>query len=196
LHKEVRDKALDLVVAGQIDSSCFWHIYWGRLLDDFEVRRTKFREQGAIETVLLWLVVVITISGVALAALQLLASYKLATLGKGQIDQTQEISFEARGNVSVKSSVTGLLILIVSFAFFLVYVGYVYPVNESRALGFGATDPGQLANPQSRPPANPADALLKPLLSSPPQGTVQPQKPTTDGTPTDSSAKPPVGERK
>ena len=73
--------------------------------------------------------VIITISGVVLAAVQLIASYKLASTGRAEFAQTSELMLQ-RDRVLLKSSVTGLLILTASFAFFFVYVVWVYTIRE------------------------------------------------------------------
>jgi hypothetical protein len=130
---QIRSKAtmekFDLDLLHRIDAVCYDHVYSLRLLDDFQIRRLKVVEQNTTDFVLLWMVVAITISGVILAGLQLFGSYRLASLGKGEFAQSGEVSFAARGDMSAKSSVTGLLILVVSFAFFLAYIGLVYPVH-------------------------------------------------------------------
>lgn len=109
----------------QATSLCYRHLHGQGLLNDFKIRRLKFIQQTYDERVLLWMVVVITLSGVFLAGLQLLASFKLASIGSGNFDQQTEMSIE-QGKLSVKSSLTGLLILICSFAFFWVFVYEVF----------------------------------------------------------------------
>jgi hypothetical protein len=60
----------------------------------------------------------------------LLAAYRLAVAGHGDhLAQQQEITLE-QNKISLKSSVTGLLILVVSFAFFMVYVAWVFTIRE------------------------------------------------------------------
>jgi hypothetical protein len=100
-------------------------------LDDYRIRRMKFEQQYYAEGVTLWMVVAITISGVMLAAVQLMASYKLALIGKEAFAQDSSMALE-QGKVSLKSSITGLFILTISFAFFLVYVLYIYTITEAN----------------------------------------------------------------
>ena len=61
---------------------CNKQIYQTLNNDDFLIRREKFRLQQFDERINLWLVVTITLSGVALAASQLRMSYKIALSGK------------------------------------------------------------------------------------------------------------------
>jgi hypothetical protein len=93
-----------------------------------------FIEQHFMGRVILWMVVGMTISGVLLAAVQLMAAYRLAESGRGTLGDDGSISMES-GKISVKSSVTGLLILVVSFAFFLVFVERVYTIRRISDTG-------------------------------------------------------------
>jgi hypothetical protein len=95
------------------------------LLNDFTVRKLNFVQQYRANGILMWMVVVITISGVILAGLQLFASYQLAVTQRTALAGSDELSLK-RDQIVLKSSVTGVLILLLSFAFFLVYVLYVY----------------------------------------------------------------------
>lgn len=104
---------------------CYSQLYGEGLINDFQIRRLKFIQQAYDEQVLLWMVVAITISGVALAGVQLFVSFRLASSGKTDFDQGGEISLE-RNRLSLKSSVTGLFILALSFAFFIVFVYEVF----------------------------------------------------------------------
>src|ERR1043166_2740049 len=79
------------------------------------------------------MVVSITISGVILAGLQILASYKLASAGKVAFEQAGEVTMDTH-SMAVKSSVVGVVLRAISFAFFLVFVLYVYtftPISNS-----------------------------------------------------------------
>ena len=107
---------------------CYAQLHGQGLLNGFQIRRLKFLRQD-YERNLLWMVVAITISGVFLAALQLLGSYRLAMAGRGAFDQTGEIAL-ARDQISLKSSITGLFILVVSFAFFAVFVFGIFQITE------------------------------------------------------------------
>lgn len=109
---------------------CYKELSAQSQLDDFRLRTLKYLQQSHDQNVLLWMVVAITISGVALAAVQLLASFRLASAGRGELARDAELSIE-QGRISLKSSVTGLLILVVSFAFFTVFVYEIYRLRDS-----------------------------------------------------------------
>jgi hypothetical protein len=108
---------------------CGNQIFNGLYLDDFLIRRQKFIQQELDERVNLWLVVAITASGVILAALQLFMSFKLASEGRLDFTKDSQLAVEA-GKISLKSSITGVLILALSLAFFMIYVVYIYSIHE------------------------------------------------------------------
>ena len=116
--------------------------------NDFAVRREKFVRQELDERVNLCLVVIITLSGVVLSGVQLLMSYKIALSGKEYWNSDATFAIK-QGEISFKSSVTGLAILAMSLAFFVVYVGWIYPNKEvGAALGV----PVPLSTDQQLPP--------------------------------------------
>jgi hypothetical protein len=126
--------------------------------------------QRSENVVLMVMVVVITLSGVALAALQLLASYKLASLGKGTLAEGSEINVSV-SNLAVKSSVVGVTILGISFAFFLVFVLYVYTIKND-----GANNSASSAAP---PPAVNVPSAIPPSVP-PPQSASPPVPPAAN----------------
>ena len=114
-------------------SFCYRKIWYQSALDDYNVRRHIFQNQYIADIILLWMVVVITLSGVCLAALQLYTSYDLSKyrLGKdGEYSEMVSTLEIEKGKVALKSSVTGLFILLISFGFFYIYVILVYKINE------------------------------------------------------------------
>ena len=158
--KLLHPEKVDIDLLTRISSFCYAQVRGEDLLGDFNVRRSNYLRQQFQGVVFLWMVVAITISGVIMAAFQLAAAYKLASTGHGDLGQGGEITLEEK-RISLKSSVTGLLILTVSFAFFLVYVVWVYPltgtkisserqspsIGEQPTLGVGGIGPP----PQSAP---------------------------------------------
>jgi hypothetical protein len=121
----------ELGLLTQIADHCYMQVRGENLLGDFNIRRSNYFRQQFQGIVFLWMVVAITMSGVLLAALQLVAAYKLASTGRGSLDQGGEITLEEK-RISLKSSVTGLLILTVSLAFFMVFVAWVYPLTDAN----------------------------------------------------------------
>jgi cytochrome b subunit of formate dehydrogenase len=99
-------------------------------VDQEKIRRDNFIFQRNENVVLLFMVVLITISGVILAGLQLFASYRLAIINPDrELAGGADISYSTKG-ISFRSSVVGLVILALSLIFFLVFVIYVYPLRD------------------------------------------------------------------
>ena len=115
----------------ELAEHCYMVVRGEALLIDFNIRRLNLINQQVDGRVILWMVVAITISGVILAAFQLLGAFRLASAGRGEFAQSQELTLE-QSRISLKSSVTGLMIFVISFAFFMVYVVWVYTSKELR----------------------------------------------------------------
>src|ERR1043166_2228228 len=110
---------------------CYSSIQAQGLINDFGYRKIMFLQQYRANGVLMWMVVIVTLSGVLLAGLQLWASYKLAAANKTSLHHDQgELSLQ-RDRLVLKSSITGLFILLISFCFFLVFVFYVYRLEAA-----------------------------------------------------------------
>ncbi|MDR5878794.1 hypothetical protein [Caballeronia sp. LZ032] len=132
----------DLTAQSQISAQCMSRISVEAALNDFNIRRLIYVSQQFETIVLMWMVVIITFSGVLLAGLQLMAAYQLASTGKGSMDSASEVTLNARrSELSLKSSYVGLLILAASFAFFFVFVKSVYPVVEDKSTANTAASP-------------------------------------------------------
>jgi hypothetical protein len=133
---------------------CYSLIRSQGLLNNFYILDLTYVQQYRTNPVLLWLVVGVTISGVILAALQLLAAFQLAIVRDHEIEAGGTMSVK-RQEIALKSSVTGLFILFMSFAFFIVFVLYVYRIEppkdqdhlppQTRIL----SEPGKLDGPPS-----------------------------------------------
>ena len=112
---------------------CYSLLQSETVLNDFIIRKGIFGQQYRSHAALIWLVISMTISGVALSAVQLVSSLEMARSNKHSSRERSadinEIAL-ARDKLVLKSSVTGLCILAISFSFFLVFVLYVYPQQE------------------------------------------------------------------
>jgi hypothetical protein len=110
---------------------CYQTIAREDILVDFQIRKGAYRQALVTTSILTWLVVAITLSGIVLAGLQLMAGYKLASLGKEEFGgQGADLGIEP-SKISIKSSVTGLAMLAISLAFFMVFVTNFYKIRES-----------------------------------------------------------------
>jgi hypothetical protein len=135
----------------QVSGFCYSAIRNASLLGEFNIRRLSLVSQQFETLVIMWMVVAITISGVILAGIQLAAAYSLATLGKGEFTQNTQLTAE-QGRISMQSSVTGLLILTVSLAFFFVFVKFVYKLDVLQtSLGEDSVTVQSAAQPAKAP---------------------------------------------
>jgi hypothetical protein len=157
-----------------LNGFCFDSLGSQLKLDQEQIRRNTFLFQSTENVILLYMVVIITFSGVLLAGVQLIASYKLAVNGHGELAGGGELTYSpSSGGVSFKSSVVGLTILALSFAFFLVFVKEIYPLKELTAANAqaGSQQGGSPINLFSVPltvasGARPADAHVSAQASS------------------------------
>jgi hypothetical protein len=163
IRNSVAADKLTLDILESISTICYTEVRGEAILTDFNIRRSTLIEQQTEGRIILWMVVAITLSGVALAGLQLVAAYRLASTGHGDFASPQEITLE-QNKIALKSSVTGLTILVISFAFFMVYIVWVYTVKEMK----------------QAPPEASSSASSAPMSGyGPPPGSV---KPETDAT--------------
>ena len=140
---DLHQDKVNLILLQNVAQLCSIELRDQSAISIFEVNRDKYIEQNYEDRILLWMVVAITISGVLLAGLQLFASFKLASEGKAEFARDSDITIE-KDRLSLRSSVTGLLILIISLAFFIVYVKYVYKIDDPSNINTSA-----LQQPQS-----------------------------------------------
>jgi hypothetical protein len=119
----------NLELVRQLQDMCSKQWHEELMLDDFTLRRIKFLEQSRDGHVLLWVVVAITLSGVILASIQLAAAYQIALKTNLSPSTDGEIAMEG-GKVSLKSSIIGLFILLISLGFFSIFVSNVYTITE------------------------------------------------------------------
>jgi hypothetical protein len=162
---------------------CFAKLQDQSYITIFDVNRGKYLEQNFEDRVLLWMVVAITLSGVILAGLQLGASFKLASEGKAEFAKDSDFTLQ-KDRLSAKSSVTGLLILLISLGFFIIYVKYVYKIDN--AADVASTPPMASSMTRSivldRAPPLPRPATTTSVADNPVGSTVAPAAGTSPPT--------------
>lgn len=154
----LKDRAGTTAAARWDDLSFCWDkLRMQGLINDFQIRKVNFLHQHVADIVILWMVVILTLSGVLLAGFQIIATTQLR--GETGYDTPSSELLVQRDKIFLRSSVTGLFILIVSFAFFFTYVMNVYTIKE---LGADSARPlGETGPPATQPaPTPPAAPLL------------------------------------
>ncbi len=104
--------------------------------DSYSHTRQVFHWQHVSSIIIFWVVILLVLSGLVLAILQVRAANMAAgrktkgsTEGTAVPDEATTIKGSLSGEIEIKSSVIGLLILVVSLGFFSLYLRYVYPVQ-------------------------------------------------------------------
>lgn len=168
---------------------CYSRLFYQANFNAENVRQALFDRQIYENEVMLWMVVAITMSGVILAGMQLYTSYRLSAQGTNTENTPTELIVR-KDELAVKSSTTGLLILIVSFGFFFVYVVFVFTLKEVSSGNVASAEAKptveasskviaqSLAQPYWVPAAAPAETL-KPATVLAPDAPVAPAAPAT-----------------
>jgi hypothetical protein len=125
----VQPDTINLNLYERVWRLCGNQTYNNLFFADFEIRRDKFVHQKLDERVNLWMVVCITISGVLLAGIQLFMAYRLANAGRAEFAKDTSLLAE-QGKISLQSSITGVIVLVISLAFFVVYVKWIYSMTD------------------------------------------------------------------
>lgn len=124
----------ELALLSNLASRCYTEVDEEDTLSEAAIRRLAFLNQQSAMPLLMWMVIAVTLSGVGLACLQLVASYRLALQGKAVLEQRSEVSIEA-SRISTNSSVSGVSILLISLAFFYIFVKHIYLISDTTLEG-------------------------------------------------------------
>jgi hypothetical protein len=94
-----------------------------------EHNRSAYAWQGYSTRVIFYAVILLVLTGMIFSALQFMKSYRLPA-GKATkaADYRTELELSVKG-IKVSSSVIGIVILVISLAFFYLYLVHVYPIN-------------------------------------------------------------------
>lgn len=137
-QKELRTTLKPTTLPGIVDTdgACFDRLDRESSLVTTRIRHNAYVIQQQQTRELMWLVVGITFGGVALAAMQLIAGFRLANAGRASFEKSQggSIAVEAH-KLSVNSSVSGVLVLALSLCFFYIFTERVYLIQEDGSTG-------------------------------------------------------------
>jgi hypothetical protein len=170
--------AVTVIALADLDVFCYNMIAKQLRIQEQIARDDALELQKFENIVMLWMVVAITLSGVGLAGLQLYASYQLAVTGRGifMADGATDLSYSDK-NVAIKSSVMGLIILVISFAFFLVFVLYLHPIRTLELVAVPMVPPSLAASSEPQQTGPMAPQQSGPMVPfPPPAGSVEPRQ--------------------
>jgi hypothetical protein len=117
--------------------------YWEQKGEMLQVEHSAFLWQKTASSVVLGLVVLITLSGILLAAYQLYLSFKI-----GQKIDAQTLDISAQ-RAQVTSSVVGVTILVIAGIFLMIFLKEIYGIE------YVAPSPPSLAQDKSAAPSQP-----------------------------------------
>lgn len=98
--------------------------YYAYRIDGLRHRRDVFRWQLFSSKVIFVVVILLVLAGIYFAAVQFHAG-----LGKKKAEAVTELVANLEG-IKVSSPVLGVIILVISLAFFYCYLVFVYPISE------------------------------------------------------------------
>jgi hypothetical protein len=107
------------------------HAYYDYRVSGFQHRKEVFGWQLFSSRLIFWTVLLLVFSGIAFSGVQFYKSINKNIL-KGETTFENNITeFEASAKgVKVTSPVLGVIILVISLAFFYLYLIYVYPITD------------------------------------------------------------------
>jgi hypothetical protein len=109
--------------------------YYNYRKSGLQHRQRVFEWQHRSSIVIFVVVVLLVAAGIYFAAIQFHRDFRRTTL-EGRSEGATPTEFEASlQGVKVSSSVLGVIILVISLAFFYLYLAFVYPVHEVFYLG-------------------------------------------------------------
>ena len=92
-------------------------------------RQSTFKWQLLSSRVIFVVVLTLVFAGIYFAAIQFHAGLRERRAGEAVEEKVSEFSASATG-IKVSSPVLGVIILVISLAFFYLYLVYVYPISE------------------------------------------------------------------
>jgi hypothetical protein len=118
-----------------INGLCYQRVQSMLLLRDFEFRRQQFNnaqlDNQQLNRVAMVILLFATFSGIVLAGLQLLSSYRLMSQGYAKIGTDSDVVVKYN-SVAIKSSIAGVTIFAISMLFFAVYIRFTYQTQPSE----------------------------------------------------------------
>lgn len=125
LNEGLKDSRLDSV---KLDA---WKSYYNYMTQGYRHRSNVFTWQLLSSVIIFCMVIFLVLSGIYFAWLQFKLAMKVKENGDGTGSEnlTTELNMSSK-EIKVSSPVLGVIILIISLAFFYLYLVYVYPINE------------------------------------------------------------------
>jgi hypothetical protein len=107
-----------------------WQNYYGYMTHGYKHRKSVFSWQLFSSKIIFFVVIFLVLTGIYFAWLQFMYVIRKH---KGQKTVGEELHTELTASgkeIKISSPVLGVIILVISLLFFLLYLKYVYPINE------------------------------------------------------------------
>lgn len=105
--------------------------YYEYRVSGFEHRKNVFLWQLTSSKMIFFGVLLMVFCGICFSGIQFYKSMTMSKLDGGEAMETGVTEFEAStSGIKVTSSVLGIIVLVISLAFFYLYLVYVYPISE------------------------------------------------------------------
>lgn len=106
------------------------YAYYEYRVSGFKHRKDVFAWQLYSSKLIFWSVLLLVISGISFSGIQFYKSMRKSDAAvSNETETTTEFEASAKG-IKVSSPVLGVIILVISLAFFYLYLVYVYPISE------------------------------------------------------------------
>jgi hypothetical protein len=106
------------------------YAYYEYRVSGFKHRKKVFAWQLFSSKLIFWSVLMLVFSGICFSAIQFYKSIRKEQAGEDAVPESiTEFEASAKG-IKVTSPVLGVIILVISLAFFYLYLVYVYPIKE------------------------------------------------------------------
>lgn len=107
------------------------YAYYEYRVSGFEHRKEVFAWQLYSSKLIFWCVLLLVFSGICFSGIQFYKSIRKEQGGGEAATESSVTEFEASAKgIKVTSPVLGVIILVISLAFFYLYLVYVYPIRE------------------------------------------------------------------
>jgi hypothetical protein len=154
------DASFDAGRSTNVMNYCYARIARGEMLEDYLSRRAAFTVQRLSAEIVLVLLVLMTTCGIGLAGLQLVFAYRLASRGRAGFTDSTEATIAQKA--SIRSSVSGVIIVAAGLTFFILWTKMGFTLTESQTAPTDTPPSSALHLDMTAPQRPPA------VLSSPP----------------------------
>ena len=108
-----------------------WKGYYAYLAEGLDYRMKVFHWQARSTVIIFYTVLLLVFAGILFSGIQFYKSLRMPKESGLQADQPLTEFEASTSGIKVSSPVLGVIILVISLAFFYLYLVYVYPIQET-----------------------------------------------------------------